>query len=96
MRFLVFPYDPTTLMGSLKYSLKINIDAVNENNYGMSVVVSEQRRKARIYRNGCFDEYEITNITELGGNKYYILGKLLSHQKPDYLEPIENKEVLSC
>lgn len=96
MRILVFPYDSATLMGSLKYGIKINVDAVQEGNYGMSIVVRERARKARIYRDGCFDEYEIKSIVEFGADKYYILGRLLSHQKPDYKEPLENnlKEVV--
>ena len=92
MRFLVFPHGDATLMGALKYALKINIDLAE------NVVIRETQRKVRIYRDGCFDEYEIKNVVELGADKFYILGKLLSHQKPDYSEPVKNnlKEVLPC
>ncbi len=91
MRFLVFPYDSSTLMGSLKYSLRINIDLVQ------NVVVREAQRKARLYTDGGFEEYEIARIVEIGKDTYYIVGKLLEQAKPDYKEPLKNQleEVLT-
>lgn len=91
MRYLVFPHDSQS---PTKYGIKINVDAVQDGNYGMSIVVRERTKRARIYREGCFDEYEIESIIDLGSDRYYILGKLLAHQKPDYLEPAVNNQAL--
>lgn len=90
MRFLVFPQAGTaTLMDSIKFALRINIDLAE------NVVIREAQRKARIYTDGAWEEYEIAHIVELGKDKYYIAGRLLEECKVDYPQPLENnlKEV---
>lgn len=90
MRFLVFPQAGTaTLMDSLKFALRINIDLVE------NVVIRETQRKARLYTDGAWEEYEIAHIVEFGKDRYYIVGKLLEERKVDYPQPLKNnfKEV---
>ena len=91
MKFLVFPQaDTATLMDSIKFAFRINIDLAE------NVVIRETQRKARLYTDGAWEEYEIARIVEFGKDKYYIVGKLLEECKADYPQALENnlKEVL--
>ncbi len=78
-------------MRSLKYSLRINVDLAG------NIVIRERARRARLYTDGGYEEYEIRHIVDLCGSRYYIVGKLIEQRKSDYAEPIRNefKEVVS-
>ena len=88
MRWLVFPADRyASIRLKIKYGLRINLDLADN--------VLFRRRVARIYTEGAYEEYEIDNVIELDGDTYFIAGRLIGIAKPDYLEPVKNKEVWS-
>lgn len=93
---------PRTLREAFRYSQRYVVRANDpEMKEHEGIVVRKRARKIRIYTQsplrGGYDEYELAHIIEMGGNTYYIAGKLLETYKPDYVEPVQNnlQEVVS-
>ncbi len=90
MRYLVFSTKPTPIFKAIREGVKVNIDLAQ------TIVIRENLRRARIYGDGWYEEYEIANVIDIDNDRYYIAGQLLEECKPDYREPVRNnlKEVL--
>ncbi len=95
-RYLAFPVGKVeNIIDLLKYAINVDEDTDR-------VVIRENNKRARIYFDGCYEEYEIQDIIDLPDARYYVTGQLVeyvnsfslvAYVKVDYRNPIESPKL---